>query len=341
MSSKWNHAKKFLTAEYLLHTILVRVQPTLYQPCHQTKISSLAQWLPGQRICQVEVQIRNGALSPMNQLLLCLRFYATDCTQLTAADFSGVSDTTANRIIHRVTAAIASLFRQFIYFPRTEAEIQQTQRDFYVIARFPKVIGAVDCTHTKIRSPGGDHAEYYRNRKSFMSISCQGICNANLEFTDVVARWPGSTHDQTIFDNSLQRARFENNEYGDSILLCGSAYASKKYLMTPLANPARPEEILYNESQIRSRNPIERIFGVWKRRFPILALGINTRLDNALPIIIGTAVLYNILKRGGDPLPPDDNELQLPVPWDALIDQGRIDNPLIPNEHGHGADPYR
>ncbi|CAH2017684.1 unnamed protein product [Acanthoscelides obtectus] len=52
-------------------------------------------------------------------------------------------------------------------------------------------------------------------------------------------------------------------------------------------------------------------------------------------------LFYGGKQRGGDPLPPDDNELQLPVPWDALIDQGRIDNPLIPNEHGHGADPYR
>jgi hypothetical protein len=94
--------------------------------------------------------------------------------------------------------------------------------------------------------------------------------------------------------------------------------------MPPLPNPQTPEEILYNESQIRSRNPIERIYGVWKRRFPILALGINTRLEKALPIIVACAVLYNILRRNGDPQPPDDGALQLPMPWDALIEYGQV-----------------
>jgi hypothetical protein len=90
----------------------------------------------------------------MNQFLLCLRFYATGCTQLSAADFSGVSESTANRVVHRVTAAIASMYRDYIFMPRNQAEISSTSRGFYTIARFPRVIGAVDGTHIKIRSPG-------------------------------------------------------------------------------------------------------------------------------------------------------------------------------------------
>ena len=30
---------------------------------------------------------------------------------------------------------------------------------------FPGVIGAIDCTHVTIQSPGGDDAELYRNKK--------------------------------------------------------------------------------------------------------------------------------------------------------------------------------
>jgi nuclease HARBI1 len=51
-------------------------------------------------------------------------------------------------------------------------------------------------------------------------------------------------------------------------------------MMTPLPenSPRTRGEKFYQESQIRTRNVIERKFGVWKRRFPILSKGINVRL---------------------------------------------------------------
>ncbi|XP_034242353.1 putative nuclease HARBI1 [Thrips palmi] len=272
---------------------------------------------------------KNYAVSPINQLLLCMRYYATGYTQICASDFNALSEATAHRIIHRVTRAIASLYRQFVYLPRTEQESLETQAGFYSIARFPRVIGAMDCTHVKIRSPGGQYAEYYRNRKSYFSLNVQAICNSKLEFSDVVARWPGSVFDQTIFDSCRQRAKFEANDYRNTFLLGDGAYACRTYLMPPMDNPVEPEEILYNESQIRTRNPVERIFGVWKRRFPVLALGINVSLENCMPIIIATAVLFNILRRANDPQPGDDPALRLPAPWEALIERGQIMRPYV------------
>lgn len=38
--------------------------------------------------------------------------------------------------------------------PTTEREISKLQRSFYQIARFPRAIGAIDCTHVKIQNPG-------------------------------------------------------------------------------------------------------------------------------------------------------------------------------------------
>ncbi|KAE8747643.1 hypothetical protein FOCC_FOCC005622 [Frankliniella occidentalis] len=296
---------------------------------------------------------RNQSVSPMNQLLLTLRFYATGCTQLVAADFSGVSESTSHRIIHRVSYEVASLYRQFINFPRNERETQDTMRDFYGISRFPRVIGAIDCTHVKIRSPGGEHAEYFRCRKGYMSLNCQAICNANLEFTDLVARWPGSANDMTIFDNCVQRANFDADRYGDGVLVADSGYSNRKYMMLPLDNPVTREELLYQQSQIRTRNPVERIFGVWKRRFPILAVGINVRLRGAMRIIVACGVLHNILRTNGDPTPPDDPALQLPMPWDQLIAYGQAHNrrpdtaaarrrqgAIIESMHNHGKGVY-
>lgn len=54
---------------------------------------------------------------------------------------------------------------------------------------------------------------------------------------------------------------------------------------------------------------IERIFGVWKRRFPVLTVGVRTQIPTTLLTIIATAVLHNMLIKANDPLPIDDTLL--------------------------------
>lgn len=75
----------------------------------------------------------------------------------------------------------------------------------------------------------------------------------------------------------------------------------------------RPER-LYNEAHIRTRNVIERFFGVWKRRFPVLAYGMRLKLNTVLQVIVATAVLHNLAKNMNEeepPLPEDINEEEL------------------------------
>ncbi|XP_044753931.1 putative nuclease HARBI1 [Coccinella septempunctata] len=212
----------------------------------------------------------NMSVPPINQLLTCLRLYATGAHLDCIADFIGIHPTTAGRIVQKVTRSIAILYDQFITFPDNERR-NILKRQFYDIARFPHVVGAIDCTHVKIQSPGGDDAEIFRNRKGYFSINVQAICNADLKFQNVVGRWPGSAHDSTIFNSSRVAMLFENGHFDDCIILGDSGYPINKYLLTPLLNPTSRAEHLYNEAHIRTRNTIERCFGIWKRRFPILA----------------------------------------------------------------------
>ena len=74
----------------------------------------------------------------------------------------------------------------------------------------------------------------------------QAICDGNLIFQDVVARWPGSHHDSFILQSSNIYARFKKDEFGDCWLLGDSGYPLKKWLITPFGNPSTAEKRRFN-----------------------------------------------------------------------------------------------
>lgn len=88
----------------------------------------------------------------MNQVLLTLRFYATGNFLRACGDFSGVSISTASRVVRKVSTAIASLLRRMIKMPEDE-EIRAMQQTFHAMYGFPRVIGCIDGTHIRIQSP--------------------------------------------------------------------------------------------------------------------------------------------------------------------------------------------
>ncbi|XP_030749237.1 putative nuclease HARBI1 [Sitophilus oryzae] len=290
---------------------------------------------------------RGGCVPPLLQLLLTLRFFATGCMQITAADFIGVSRATACRVISRVTTALAALRPRYVKMYSDNAEMQRASEDFYGLASFPRAIGAIDCTLIKIDSPGGEDAEIFRCRKGFFALNVQTISDAKLKIRNIVARWPGSVHDQTIFNNSQVKREFETGRYGRYILVGDSGYALKKYLMTKLLETNTDAENLYNESIIRTRNVVERQYGVWKRRFPILKNGMRVKLETAMDIIVATAVLHNIALDMSEDIPGEwledaeegenaeegDGILELP---NENINFGRQFRQVLINQHFAG-----
>lgn len=115
---------------------------------------------------------------------------------------------------------------------------------------------------------------------------------------------PDGQHDQTIFNNS-NKIDFENGRNGRYFLIGDSGYALKPYLMTKLTNTRNEAEDLYNESIIRTRNVVERLFGVWKKRFPILKFGMRIKFETIMTIIVATTVLQNIAVEMNDWFPEE------------------------------------
>lgn len=237
----------------------------------------------------------------MTRLLLTLRFYATGSFLVSVGDFAGVSESSACGIVWLVTKAIASLRPAFIRLPATNDEIREVQSGFFAISGFPRVVGTIDCTHVKIQSPGGDDAEYFRNRKGYFSFNVQTLCDHNLKIRDIVARWPGATHDTQILNHSTLLAKLERGDFGNGLVLGDGGYACRDFLLTPLLSPRTEAEKRYNECQIATRNTVERQYGNWKRMFPILREGIRLSKSKVQGVIVATAVLYNLAKEMNEP----------------------------------------
>lgn len=248
---------------------------------------------------------RKYTLSVLEQIFITLRFYATGTFQVVIGDDINVHKTTVSRVVYKVSKEIAKLARSYIRMPNSE-DLREVKTQFFNIAGFINVIGCVDGTHIPIQSPGGEHAELFRNRKGFFSINVQVVCDAKLYIRDIDARWHGSTHDSTVYHSSFLRARLDNNEI-DGHLLGDSAYPCGRYIMTPFLNPTTNAEKLYNEAQIKTRNIVERTFGVWKRRFPCLSQKLRLKLSHTLAVIVSTAVLHNIALHQNDTVIDDDS----------------------------------
>ncbi|XP_050022689.1 putative nuclease HARBI1 [Dermacentor andersoni] len=179
---------------------------------------------------------RGYPVPPLLQLLVTLRFYGARPFQVVSGDLVNVSQPTVSCVVTRVSKMIAgTLFPALVKFPDT-GKMHEIMQQFYTKAKFPKVTGCIDCTHVRIKSPGGNDPEVFRNRKGYFSFNVQAITGPQLQLFDLVASWPGSAHDSRIFDNSKARARYEEASI-PGVRLGDMGYACRPQLMTPLKNP--------------------------------------------------------------------------------------------------------
>ncbi|GFV84922.1 nuclease HARBI1 [Trichonephila clavipes] len=106
----------------------------------------------------------------------------------------------------------------------------------------------------------------------------------------------------------------EDAERGDT------GYACEKYLLTPFGNPRPLSEARYNKSHVLTRNTIQRKYGILKRRFPCLSIGLNCHIDRVPAIVVACCVLHNLCIRPEDPEPPADPQIE------ALVHQLELEN---------------
>ena len=239
------------------------------------------------------------------KVLICLKTLGAGSFQNSSKDCLQASQPTVSRILSQFLNSMLKRGPQFIYMPRTAAETSRVKNEFYQVAGFSGVLGAIDGSHIPIIAPPGDDEKAYVNRKNFHSINLQAVCDANLVFTDVFARCPGSNHDSFVLLLSHLHDQFEAGEFGNGWLLGDSGYALKSWLLTPIAEPTTSAEKKYNVSHRKTRCCIERAFGILKSRWRILdhTGGHMCYLpEKACKIIYVCCILHNICRRNGTPI---------------------------------------
>ncbi|XP_053406275.1 putative nuclease HARBI1 [Mercenaria mercenaria] len=241
---------------------------------------------------------RNQSLTSIMKVCVTLRYLATGEVQLNDADIHGVSQPTISRAITEVLAALNQphIISQFIHFPTTAPEIREIKQDFFGIASFPNVIGVIDGTQIQIQAPSDNEAEYV-NRLNYHSINTQVVFDGEDRIIDLVARWPGSTHDSRALRNSGLWGLFEGGLVPPgSYLLGDSGYPCKRWLLTPYLNPNPGSQTSYNRSHRTTRSKVERGIGQLKRRWGILHSEIRLQPQKACQAIIACGILHNICK---------------------------------------------
>lgn len=116
-------------------------------------------------------------------------------------------------------------------------------------------------------------------------ITIKKVCDSKMRFYNANSRYPGSTHDATIWKisvilplvQSIYRENPHRSIFGDY------GYGLTPYIIVPYKNPTTQEEITFYRILAKIRCLVERSFGVLKCRCIVL-VHFNISIKSRNPI---------------------------------------------------------
>lgn len=245
------------------------------------------------------------------RVLASLSFYASGCYQRRVGmdAFCMMSQSKISKCIKEISSIIAKhLAPTYIQFPQTQADVDLIKLRFKQDYGVDGVIGLVDGVQVAVAGVPLDLKKAFLNHKKFASVNTQGTIDSDMRFLNVNARYPGSTQDAFIWNNSLifsllernfNLENQENNIYRDCFLIGDLGYPLQPWLMVPVKKftKNRSREKKYNKTIRKVRNKNERGFAVLKNRFRCI-LGerkLRYNHENVANIIYSCVTLHNFL----------------------------------------------
>ena len=246
--------------------------------------------------------------------MVFLGYAASPNFQRDVGDRLGLAQSSVCNIIHRVARSLCLSADSFIRFPTTEEDQRQQQAEFFRSGLFPRVIGVLDGTHFRIQRHNRQET-FYTGYKKYHTINSLMAVRADGQFSFVDVSKPGRSspsesssgianhsispislgawHDSAVLQGSALWRTFESGAIRGKIL-ADKGFPARPWLLTPIRNPRAQSHFEYNRAHLLTRNPIEKAFGLLKRRFFMLSTRLRLKLDNIAPFIMACCVLHNI-----------------------------------------------
>ena len=181
----------------------------------------------------------------------------------------------------------------------------------------------MDGTHIPAHVPEGQQTPYC-NRKNQLSQNVLVACDFDLQFVYVLPGWEGSAADSRIYEDARASdfsvpdgryylgdggyansasllvpywsTRYHLKEWGQSRHRCVPYALSVPWLLIPSShNSLQNYKELFNYRHAQLRNHVERIFGLFKRRFQVLMRVLEYSLDMQARLVPALAVLHNFV----------------------------------------------
>ncbi|KAI8128787.1 putative nuclease HARBI1 [Lucilia cuprina] len=218
------------------------------------------------------------------------------------------------------------LLSKWIKLERSQEDASLTKEHYYNRVGIPGVVGCVDNTYIRIKTPDKEVKHLYNNVQGVPSLNVMVICDHNMVITHVDASQPGSYQEDYVWGQSSADSYFkckyldgESNTW----VLGDSAYRPQPYLLTPYRNPLDSSQILFNEKHNQIRNTISKCLKVLKKRFGCLITtnGLQYTPEKAIKIVNSCCILHNICIAYKNDWLPGDTSLENDIVNDEATEE--------------------
>ena len=290
----------------------------------------------------------NKQAPPKYQIMLLLRYLGTEGSGTSNPNLRHTFRTgrgTCSLYRSRAVVAISSLRQQYIYWPDEEERKLIAGRIFDAVG-IPNCVAIADGSLFPLaRRPEREDAPDYSGRKFAYSLSTMILCDDMRRIRYYLSGWPGTAHDNRIFQSTKLARRPEDFFDSTQFVLGDSAFANFWYMVSAFKKAQGQvlcdDHEKFNTIVARCRIWSEHTIGILKGRFPWLRSIQNkiTEDPHSIGVILKyievCVILHNMLVEESipgewwadmedfDPVEICDDELNTPLRTGAANDERR------------------
>jgi len=222
----------------------------------------------------------------VNQLMVFLKYVGTEGSGVNSPNQRNIFEIgkgTSGVFCRRVIKAICSLRHRFLFWP-DEQERKVLARLTYEEFGLPHCVGIADGTLFPLAfEPDSEDAPDCSGRKYVYSLMVMIICDVNKKICYYLAGYPGSSHDNRVYDATSLKKKPEDHFSPMQHIIGDSAFANSPFMVLAFKKGSNQdmsyehEQFNHKLSTLRIRS--EHCIGILKGRFPWLR-GIRMKVND-------------------------------------------------------------